>query len=488
MLELFSTIRPTQELNNYNLKYYNYPESGNPFMSTFIKSNYFKVIIMAVIYYLSGKISFSIFQQDFIITVTAFAPEGFALAAALIYGRAILPGIFLGQLILALDSQIPFAASLGISAVNAAEAYIAIRLFDHFNLDRHLKTLRDVVGLLAMILLVLQPFSAILSNIILHFLGNLSSDSLWQNLFFWWFGNIMGQLLFAPMLLVLYYDRHTHKYYNFILIILVFIIFNYLLQVTLNVDNVSVLLIVTLPVTIYLSTISLSYASVASVVLASISLYLTHLHLGSFTGGASQIDNIIDLNFFMLSHIILVLLIGTLFREKEDAIRILKAMAHYDHLTGLPNRHLLREEIHHTVYLAHENGEKSAVCFIDLDGFKAINDTLGHHIGDTLLKEIADRLRSFTRSEDALLRIGGDEFLLIFNRITSPNELDRRLSEMLTDIASITNLEGYNINTSLSVGVAWCPASGTTVESLMNAADNAMYQAKKAGRNRYVYA
>jgi diguanylate cyclase (GGDEF)-like protein len=457
-------------------------------MSTFIKSNHFKVIIMALIYYVSGKISFAMFQQDFIVTLTAIAPEGFALAAALIYGRAILPGIFLGQLILALDSQIPFAASLGISAVNTAEAYIAIRLFDYFNLDRHLKTLKDVVGLLLLILLVLQPFSAILGNTILLFLGDLSSDSFLQDLFFWWFGNTMGQLLFAPMLLVLYYDKRPHKNYNFALIALFFIALNYLLQVTLQVDNVSVLLTATLPITIYLATVNLSYASVASVVLASISLYLTHLHMGSFTSGPSQIHNIIDLNFFMLSHIILVLLTGTLFREKEDAIRTLEAMAHYDHLTGLPNRHLLREEIHHTVYLAHENKEKSAVCFIDLDGFKAINDTLGHHIGDTLLKEIARRLKSFTRSEDALLRIGGDEFLLIFNSVTSPDELDRRLSKILADIASITNLDGHNINVSLSVGVAWCPASGTTVESLMNAADNAMYEAKKAGKNRYVYA
>ncbi len=457
-------------------------------MNTLIRSDRFKVILMALIYYISGKISFVFFQQDSIVTLAAFAPEGFALAAALIYGHKILPGLFLGQLILALDSQIPFAASLGISAVNTAEAYIAIRLFNYFDLDRHLKTLKDVIGLLAMILLVLQPFSAILGNTILLFLGNLSSDSFLQDLFFWWFGNIMGQLLFAPMLLVLYYDRQPRKNYHFALIVLFFIVFNYLLQVTLQVDNVSILLTVTLPITIYLAMVNLSYASVASVVLTSVSLYFTHLHLGTFYGTTSQIDNIIDLNFFMLSHITLVLLIGTLFREKEDAIQKLKAMAHYDYLTGLPNRHLLREEIHHTVYLAHEYGEKSAVCFIDLDGFKAINDTLGHHIGDTLLKEIADRLRSFTHSEDALLRIGGDEFLLIFNRVASRDKLEHRLDEILASVASITNLEGYAVDITLSVGVAWCPASGTTVESLMNAADNAMYKAKKAGKNRYIYA
>jgi diguanylate cyclase (GGDEF)-like protein len=457
-------------------------------MPILLQDTRFKILALALIYYLSGKISFIIFQQDSIVTLSAFAPEGFALAAALIFGRSILPGIFLGQFILAFDQQMPFTASLGIGLINMVEAYLAIWLFDYFHLDRRLKSLRDVFGLLLMILLVLQPFSALLGNTFLLFYSHIGMQSFLQDTFFWWSGNVMGQLLFTPMILVLYYDKESHKPLHYLFIIILFIAMNYLLQVTLEVDSISILLTMTLPVTIYLSTISLAYGSIASVTLASISLVLVHFHLGTFARGVSQVDGLIDLNFFMLSHITLALLVGTLFREKEEAIRTLKAMAHYDYLTGLPNRHLLREEIHHAVYLAHEYGEKSVVCFIDLDGFKKVNDQFGHHIGDDLLKAITKKLKTFTRSEDALLRIGGDEFLLIFNRVKSIDNLKKTLKEILDAIASIENINGHPIKVSLSIGVSCCPQTGTTVEALMGASDDAMYQAKERGKNCFVFA
>jgi diguanylate cyclase (GGDEF)-like protein len=452
------------------------------------QSIFIRIVSMAIVYYLTGKISLSFFQQDSIITLAAFAPEGFALAGALIYGRSILPGIFLGQLLLAMDSDLSLLAAIGLSAGNTIEAYLAIVLLGYFQFDRHLATVKDIFKLFGTILFILQPLSAFLGNGTLLLLGHVQSSSFLQDFFFWWFGNVMGQLLFTPMLLLLYHDRNF-RHLSFLFFDAVFILsLNYLLQVVLNVDNVSILLLSTLPVTLYLATTSLAYASTVSVLLAVESLILTHLNIGAFSGGISEIDNIINLNFFILSHIILVLLVGTLFREKNQAIQALRSMAHYDFLTGLPNRHLLRERIHHSVYLSQRNKKKSAICFIDLDGFKAINDTYGHHTGDMLLKEISDRIKALSRHEDDLLRIGGDEFLLILNKIRGKDELETFLHTLLDEISSITHIDGHTISISSSIGISFCPANGTTVKELMEAADNAMYEAKKAGKNRFHYA
>jgi diguanylate cyclase (GGDEF)-like protein len=297
----------------------------------------------------------------------------------------------------------------------------------------------------------------------------------------------MGQLLFTPMILILYYNQQKVKWVYFIYVFFFFLSLNYILQVTLNISNVSILLIVTLPTTIFLSTINLSYASVASVILASISLYFTHLGIGTFTKESTQIDNIIDLNFFMISHIILVLLIGILFREKQEAIEMLESMAHYDALTGLPNRRILKDELHHAIYKAESHNEQSAICFIDIDGFKEVNDTLGHAIGDEVLREVVKRIKPHLHTQDTFLRLGGDEFLIIANTIRSKIFFTSRLKDIVASVTDI-HIEGHEIKISLSIGVALCPENGTCIDSLMNNADTAMYTTKKRGKNGFVFA
>ncbi|HHO65616.1 MAG TPA: hypothetical protein ENJ71_03730, partial [Epsilonproteobacteria bacterium] len=104
---------------------------------------------------------------------------------------------------LAFFSGLPLAAALGISFVNTAEAGLALWLFRYFQLSRHLTHIRDLFGLLLMIVFVLQPFSALLGNTVLYFFGTAEHSTFWQNSFFWWFGNVIEQILFAPMLLIL---------------------------------------------------------------------------------------------------------------------------------------------------------------------------------------------------------------------------------------------------------------------------------------------
>jgi diguanylate cyclase (GGDEF)-like protein len=445
------------------------------------------ILLMAFAYNATGIISASWLSQDAIAVISAFIPEGIALAGVLIFGTRIIPGIFIGQLLLAQFEWSNSFASFGIALTNSLEAYIAYKLFYRFNLHRDLKTLRDSIGLFIIIVFIAQPFATIINNLILNYTHIISSDEFIRNSISWWFGNIMGQILFTPMILLIHSNQKNINIKYLLLFVITTSLYNYIIQTYLQVNNISLLLLLTLPVSIYIASRNLVYGVVVSVSFAMCNTYITHLNMGIFTQEPSPIDNIIDLNYFILSHIILVLLIGTLFREKEEAITELKSMAHFDYLTGLPNRHLLREEIHHSVVMANDYHQQSAICYIDLDGFKQINDTLGHHIGDETLKNVVSRVQPHLETKDVLLRIGGDEFLLILNDIKDEH-LDNRLTSILKSVQEPMPIHNHNVNISFSIGVSMCPKHGTTVKDLMSTADNAMYKAKELGKNCIYYA
>jgi len=446
------------------------------------------ILIMALLYNISGFISINFFSQNTILSISAFIPEGIALAGVLIYGYRILPGIFLGQLILAQLEWSHFQAAVEIASVNTFEAFVGYQLFYRLKLNRELKTLKDIIGLILLSTLILQPISAIINNYILAYNTLLNIDDIIHNSLFWWFGNIMGQILFTPLLLLLYRYKDELDISYIIYAILTTIIYNYLIEVYLPIENISLLLLLTIPLSIYVSTKNIVYGIVVSVTFALSCMYMTHIGIGFFTIEQSPIDSTINLNYFILSHILLVLLIGTIFNEKEEAIQELKSMAHFDYLTGLPNRHLLRTEIHHAVLMAKDYHQKSAICFIDLDEFKEVNDQYGHHIGDKTLKKTVSFIRKHLKTEDALLRLGGDEFLLIVNNYKNKDDLDETLNNILQSMQQPMFIENNEINISFSIGVAICPDHGTTVQELMNIADNAMYKAKSIGKNCIYYA
>ena len=172
-------------------------------------------------------------------------------------------------------------------------------------------------------------------------------------------------------------------------------------------------------------------------------------------------------------------------KAKEERIRFL---AQHDVLTELPNRSLCQQRLNEALAQSRTTGEQIAVLFIDLDRFKLINDTLGHHIGDGLLRQVARRLVKAVRDTDTVSRLGGDEFVIIMRHVTDLQELDAAINERL--IASIRKpmqIDGHTLSVSCSVGVAVCPRDGHTEEELMRRADAAMYEAKSGGRDMARY-
>lgn len=163
-------------------------------------------------------------------------------------------------------------------------------------------------------------------------------------------------------------------------------------------------------------------------------------------------------------------------------------LAYADALTGLPNRQLFNDRLNVALAQAYRNLSKMAVLFLDLDGFKGVNDKLGHAAGDLLLKQVAERLKTCVRTSDTLARLGGDEFTMILN-IRDAADAEVVAQKTLQIIREPYNLNGVTVDTvGTSIGVALYPQNGTQAADLIKAADNAMYAAKEAGKNTYRFA
>jgi diguanylate cyclase (GGDEF)-like protein/PAS domain S-box-containing protein len=181
----------------------------------------------------------------------------------------------------------------------------------------------------------------------------------------------------------------------------------------------------------------------------------------------------------------LVVVIDDITERKKSEQRI-AFMAHHDVLTGLPNRLSVMEKIEEAVARRRRRGDSFAILLLDLDRFKHVNDTLGHAVGDALLRETASRLKASLRETDVLARLGGDEFAIVQDSENNQREAASALANRVIEIVSRPfKIEGNEVNIATSVGIALGPEHATNSDSLMKMADLALYRAKSAGRNGY---
>lgn len=163
----------------------------------------------------------------------------------------------------------------------------------------------------------------------------------------------------------------------------------------------------------------------------------------------------------------------------------LEHLAHFDALTHLPNRVLLADRLQMALSQARRNGQTLAVCYLDLDEFKPVNDRYGHQFGDRLLIEVSNRLVQSLRGGDTVARLGGDEFVLLLNDVESVAECDLALTRLLRNIAEPLIIDGHSVNVSASMGITLFPEDDADADTLLRHADQSLYLAKEAGRNRY---
>jgi diguanylate cyclase (GGDEF)-like protein/PAS domain S-box-containing protein len=195
------------------------------------------------------------------------------------------------------------------------------------------------------------------------------------------------------------------------------------------------------------------------------------------------ITPILDINR-EISHFIAIL--EDISTEREAEARI-EFMAHYDSLTKLPNRALFLDRLHQALASAKRTKKAVALLFLDLDQFKSVNDTFGHHAGDLLLQQVAARLKGCVRESDTVARLAGDEFTVILGGISAKENASGTAQKIIDTFSTPFDLEGQEIYSSTSIGIALFPENATDDETLLKRADAAMYVAKQEGKNKFVF-
>jgi len=170
--------------------------------------------------------------------------------------------------------------------------------------------------------------------------------------------------------------------------------------------------------------------------------------------------------------------------KKEKAEQSLQYLAYHDELTGLPNKNLLVDRIKQSIKTSSRDNQQMAILFLDLDRFKNINDSLGHIIGDKLLQEVSSRLFNTLRSQDTISRNGGDEFVVVLERLKNSNEAINVAKKIIDCLTDTFDIHSHKIHIGASIGISIYPSDGTTPLILLRNADTAMYRAKQAGGNQ----
>mgnify|MGYP003623460064 FL=1 len=189
--------------------------------------------------------------------------------------------------------------------------------------------------------------------------------------------------------------------------------------------------------------------------------------------GQSDVETVQTVSAYLAA-----MLTGRRLQEAEN-------LANYDPLTQLPNLRRTKEELHQVLTLAKRGGFSAAVMFVDLDGFKEINDKYGHLAGDKVLKIVSERLTHSVRESDLVGRIGGDEFIVVLSHITKPEDAGVVAGKIIEKLKDPIDIQGVGCRVSASIGIALAPDHGNDWTSLINAADEAMYKVKGAGKNAF---
>lgn len=450
-----------------------------------------RILVLSLLYTNAAK-----FGQIFSVvggTVTlVWLPSGIALAALLIYGYRLWPGIFCGVILANLSFSLPvftiLAMATGSSVGAVAGAYLLRKRHFHPELNR----IKDALNLI-IYGATLSPVISSLIDVPSLWLGGVTSRG--ELLSFWVqfvMGDAMGVLVMTPVSITwaslrnrkLSLQRKTEAIILFSsLTVVCGIVFNgwFLSSGTVLPAFIVYPFLVWAPLRF-----GTRGAATAIFLISGLALFGVAHQVGSFIT-ASTLHSLILLWLFVNVAAIVSLVLAASIAELTTAKHFLEQLALYDSLTGLDNRLLLMEKLAQSLAQVDRHDAQSVILYLDLDGFKPINDTFGHEAGDRVLVEVAKRLKTCVRDVDTVARLGGDEFVILLNHLSDTQTIETVANRIVQTVNAPIPLYGKIITVGASIGIARIPQDGEYPHQLLKNADQAMYFAKKQGKNQYYF-
>lgn len=451
-----------------------------------------KVLGLAVAYYVTARLSLRLALVREQVT-PIWPPTGIAVVGLLLFGRRMWPGIALGAFLVNLPIGPTPLAAAGIALGNTAAPLVAVTLLHRAGFRPQLERLRDAMSIVFLAALVGMAVSATVGTGSLLLADAISADRFLPTWSVWWTGDAMGVLVFAPFLLSLRLvgESSAGSLARRVEATLLFVV---LAAVTVLVFRSS------LPVQ-YLVFPFLGWAAwrfgqrgAAPAVLVStgIALWAALQEVGPFVEG-SLLEKMVTLQVFNASAALSTFFLAAVvaerrehLRERDQAEEELIRRALHDPLTGLANRTLFMDRLRQALARSARRPGDIAVVFLDLDRFKAVNDTLGHEAGDKVLRKMTLRVQRLIRRVDTASRFGGDEFLILIEDLGGQEEVITIAERLLEAIREPVLLDEGAVVVTTSIGIAFAQGPDDPPEELVRAADVALYRAKEEGRARYV--
>jgi diguanylate cyclase len=448
-----------------------------------------RMLALALVYMVLGKVAITFAMVQGNVSIL-WPSSGAALAALLLFGRELWPGVFLGALLTSLwIIGNPPLAAVAIAIGNTLDVLAGVWLLQHTGFDARLQRLRDYYLLFFLAGILATLVSALLGVGTITLAGFVSPAMFPSSAMHWWMGNVLGTVLVAPILLIW---KIPGERITFSLRLLESIGLLILAWYCGTVIFIGTPFIIPLKPMVFWIVPFFIWAALRfgrhgiSVLLA---MYFIQSLLGAATGTgifASDFQDTGLLNFWFFHMVgnLAAMTLAIALHERNTAGEGIRQMAQHDFLTGLPNRLLFNDRFAQLMASARRNRTHFVLFYIDLDGFKQVNDTLGHHEGDLLLKQVAQRLTDTMRATDTICRIGGDEFVILTPDFEGADHVEWLATKVLDTIRQPYTIDGHEITITASIGSAVYPIHGQSMDAMLKAADRAMYHSKNEGGNR----
>ncbi|HSF17136.1 MAG TPA: MASE1 domain-containing protein [Vicinamibacteria bacterium] len=460
-------------------------------MSHRIATNAISFVILTLVYFAAGKLGLSLAFVHASATAV-WAPTGVSLAAFLLLGYRVWPGIFLGALLVNLTTAGSVATSIGIATGNTLEGIAGAYLVNRFASGRRAfarsRDILKVTFLAAMLSTMISATIGVTSLTLGGFASIGDGLSIWIT---WWLGDAVGALIVSPPIIL--WVNHPRFEWNprqtleagLLLLAVVFVGLVVFGGVLSSETQNFPLEFICLPLLVWAAfRFSPRESATAMLVLSGIAIWGTLRGFGPFVLESPN-QSLVLLQAFMGVVAVTTLVLAALVSEQKRFETKLLHLVDHDPLTRLLNRRRFVADLGHQLAQARRYGTRGALMFVDLDDFKDVNDRMGHLVGDRLLSDISRLFRRRLRDSDLIGRLGGDEFAVLLPHADRLQALTvaRQLKEAIA--SHVTWVDGQPVASTASIGIAFFPEDGATAERLLTHADAAMYGAKAAGRNRY---